>query len=185
MLSWYGRLAHFAGLPQPLPQQLWVPPATMPPAKVPPRPRRDLCHRQTIQKLPATLPILYQPKIDALQPHPKNIITLSPNIHATTLKSTACIGMLTPSRNKHVRHTHNRTPHNTRHTLASPVVSDIRTCSFIATCNHNLLSDPSSPNLTRLIKCKIIYVTVTSCWLCSCIMVRARSQQSANIAKLA
>ena len=113
----------------------------------------------------------------------KNIITLSPNIHATTLKSTACIGMLTPSRNKHVRHTHNRTPHNTRHTLASPVVSDIRTCSFIATCNHNLLSDPSSPNLTRLIKCKIIYVTVTSCWLCSCLMVRARSQQSANIDK--
>ena len=74
MLSWYGRLAYFAGLPQPLPQQLWVPPATMPPANVPPRPLlrgRDLCHRQSIQKLPATLPVFYQPKFDALQPHPK------------------------------------------------------------------------------------------------------------------
>ena len=67
MLSWYGRLAHFAGLPQPLPQQLRVPPAN-----VPPRPLlrgQDLCRRQSIQKLPATLPKLDQPKFDALQPH--------------------------------------------------------------------------------------------------------------------
>ena len=60
MLSLYGRLAHNAGMPQPLPQQLRVP------ANVPPRPLlrgQDLCHHQSIQNLPATLPNLTSPSL--------------------------------------------------------------------------------------------------------------------------